>query len=148
MEKEKYLCPCCQADISDYVHKQIVRHNHQKSMTSTNRKITKRKREELNKAGAERLVKWMKDHPEESNRQRLAAQRCRTADSFARQAKTVRETAKKKTLKFAELVFEARNAGRGITPEVEIELMEKARQIVREENRAERKARRKAAAKK
>ena len=98
----------------------------------------------MNRASQARLRKWRQEHPGESRAKALVASRSRTADSFARQAKTVRETVQKKSVKFAELLFEAKASGRTITPELEAELMERARKIIREENRAERIARKKA----
>ena len=148
MEKEKILCPCCKEEITGFVHDQIVLYNRRKQIYAAKKKITKEQRAEMNKASLERLRKWRFEHPVESRKKALAASRARTADSFARQAQTVRETAQKKSVKFAELLYEARESGKTITPELESELMERARKIVREENRAERIARRKAAAKK
>ena len=90
------------------------------------------------------LSKWRKENPEKARQMGIAALRCRTAESFARQANTLRETAKKKSVKFAELLSMAKEAGREITPELEAELMELARKIITEENRAARAARKKA----
>lgn len=148
MEKETILCPCCNAEITVFVREQIALHNRRKQLALSKKKITRAQREAMNKAGRERLRKWRMEHPEEVRKRAAAASRARTADSFVRQAQTIRETTHKKTVKFAELLYEARAAGREITPKLEAELMERARKIVREENRAERIARKKAAAKK
>ena len=148
MEKEKIFCPCCKDEITGFVHDQIVLYNRRKQVSAAKKKITKEQRAKMNKASLERLRKWRLEHPVESRKKALAASRSRTADSFARQAQTVRETAQKKSVKFAELLYEAKTAGLEITSKLESELMERARKIVQEENRAERIARKKAAAKK
>ena len=149
MEKEKCFCPHCHAEITDFMHDAIVRYNRRKQLEAAKKKgITKEQRKAMNRASADRLRKWLHEHPEEVRKKAAAASHSRTADSFARQGQTIRETLHRKSLKFAELLYEARIAGKEITPELETSLMEKARKIIREENRAERIARRKAAAKK
>lgn len=148
MEKEKILCPHCNAEITRFVREQIALHNRRKQLSSAKKKITKEQREKMNKASQDRLRKWRMEHPEEARKKAAAASHARTAESFARQAQTVRETVHKKSVKFAELLYEAKVSGKEITPELESELMERARNIIREENRAERIARKKASAKK
>ena len=144
MEKDKCFCPCCHAEITGFVHDQIVLYNRRKQVAAAKGGITRERRDEMNRASLERLRKWRLEHPGESREKALAASRARTAESFARQARTVRETAQKKSVKFAELLYEAKAAGREITPELEAELMGRAREIVKAENRAERIARKKA----
>lgn len=148
MEKGKCFCPFCNADITGFMHKQVIVYNRRRYALAARRKITKKSREEITRASQARLRKWQIEHPEETRRKAAAASRTRTADSFARQARTIRETLQRKSVKFAELLYEARSKGQEITPDIEVELMERARQIVKEENRVQRIARKKAAAKK
>lgn len=148
MEKEKCFCPFCNADITDFMHDRIVLYNRRRQIATAKGRITKEKREEMTRASQARLHKWQLEHPEETRRKAAAASRTRTADSFARQARTIRETLHRKSVKFAKLLYEARSKGVVITPDLEVELLERARQIVKDENRVQRIARKKAAAKK
>lgn len=142
--EEKCICPCCGADVTEFMHEQVIRHLRRKQVVEAKKKITREQRAEMTRASQERLRKWRLEHPEEAREKALAASRARTSDSFERQAQTVRDTARKKTLKFAELLYAAKESGALITPELESELMEKARELVKADNKAERTARKKA----
>lgn len=142
MKTEKYICPCCGGDISGFVHESVVkyirRRNTEKALAAQRR--TPEMREAMNRSSAARLKKWREENPELASALAAKAKDCRTAETFARQSETIKETIRRKTLKFAELVFEAKTAGREITPELETELMIRARDIVKAELRAERRA--------
>ena len=146
VKKEKYICPCCGRDISGYVWESVVkyirRRNAEKALAAQGRDPVKRA--EALRQSAARLQKWREENPELVSQLAAKAKSCRTADSFARQSETIKETLRRKTLKFAELVMEAKNAGREITPEVETELLLRAREIVKAELKAERRAAKKA----
>lgn len=140
--KEEYICPCCGKDISEYVHESVVkyirRRNVEKARAERNR--DPEVREEMNRQSAERLHKWRKANPKLVRAISARAKDCRTAETFARQSETMKETIRRKTVKFAQLVLEAKNAGREITPELEKQLLLQARDIVRSELKAERRA--------
>ncbi len=144
MKYEKCNCPYCNSDITDFVHEQVVLYNRRKQVALAKQKITPERREEMTRASQERLRRWRLEHPEEVKAKAMAASRARTAESFARQAQTVRDTAQKKSVKFAELLFAARESGIEMTSELERELMKKASEIVKAENRAARIALKKA----
>lgn len=144
MNSEKCQCPFCQADISEFVREMIKQYNQQQSAAKARAAITPEIREKMTRQSCERLQQWKKDNPERARASALNASHARTAESFARQRETVKETARKKSIKFAELLFEARTAGREITPEVETELMAQAAKIVKEENKQAKKNAKKA----
>lgn len=146
MKRETYICPCCGAEISDFVHESVIkyirRRNTEKALAAQRR--IPEVREAMNRSSAERLQKWREENPERASALAARAKDCRTAETFARQSATIRDTNRRKSLKFAELVFEAKSAGREITPELESELLLRARELVRAELKAERRAAKKA----
>lgn len=144
MEKEVYTCPCCGGDISEFVRQSIMLHVRRQQAAVARSGISSEKRAAMIKDSQARLKKWREENPEKVREKAAAASHARTPESFARQAQTVRETAQRKTMKFAELLFAAKESGREITPDVERELMEKARQIIKDENRRNRVNRKKA----
>jgi len=147
MKTEKYICPCCGGDISGFVRESVIRYirrrNTEKALAAQRR--TPEMREAMNRSSAERLKKWREENPELASRLAEKAKNCRTAETFARQSETIKDTIRRKSLKFAELVFEAKTAGREITPELESELLDRARELVRAELKAERRAAKKKA---
>lgn len=138
MKKEKICCPCCGTDLTAYMHEAVVSYMRQKHMEKVNQALTKEQREQRIKSSGERLKKWRLDNPEAARNNAIRASSSRTEETFKRQGKTIRETARKKAIKFAELLAEAKNAGIELTLEVETRLMSQASEIIRAENRAER----------
>ena len=136
----EYICPCCGKNISDFVAEEIKRHTQQRVAQKMREGITPERRAEMNAASRERIKKWRAENPDKSREYALNASRSRTAETFARQRETIKDTARRKTLKFAELLFEEQKKGVVITPEVENSLMQKAREIIKEENKSRKKA--------
>lgn len=137
--KSEYICPCCGENITEFVRKEIKLYNKRRVAESMRAKITPEKRAEMNLASGKRLAKWNKDNPEKSRANALKASRSRTAETFARQKEAVKDTARRKTLKFAELLFEEQKKGTVITADIENILMQKAKEIIREENKKRKK---------
>lgn len=144
MEENKCTCPHCQQDISEFVQQLIDLRIKQIKAANARKGISPEQRAKIRKESLERILKWGRENPEKVKANALKASKARTAESFARQRKAVKETLIKKNMKFAELLFEAKNSGVTITPEVEIELLQKATKIVKEENKAAKKAAKKA----
>lgn len=142
MKTEKYICPCCGEDITEYVGESVVkyirRRNTEKALAAQRR--TPEMRAAMDRRSAARLKKWREENPELASQLAAKAGNCRTAETFARQSETIKATIRRKSLKFAELVYEAKMSGREITPEVESELLVRAREIVKAELAAERRA--------
>lgn len=145
MEENKCTCPHCQQDISEFVQQLIDLRIKQIKAANARKGISPEQRAKIRKESLERILKWGRENPEKVKANALKASKARTAESFARQRKAVKETLIKKNMKFAELLFEAKNSGVTITPEVEIELLQKATKIVKEENKEAKKAAKKAA---
>lgn len=144
MEENKCTCPHCQQDITEFVQQLIDLRIKQIKAANARKGISPEQRAKIRKESLERILKWGRENPEKVKANALKASKARTAESFARQRKAVKETLIKKNMKFAELLFEAKNSGVTITPEVEIELLQKATKIVKEENKAAKKAAKKA----
>lgn len=138
MEK-KYLCPCCGEDIGDFVKECIKTYNKQRVAANMRKKITPERRAEMNAASCERIKKWRKNNPEKTREFALKASRSRTAESFARQKEAIKDTARRKTLKFAELLFTEQQKGTVITAEIENQLMLRAKEIIKQENKENKK---------
>lgn len=142
MEDEKYICPHCGEDMSDFVHAEIIKYvrrkNAEKALAAQRKKPEVR--EQMNKKGSERLRKWREQNPKQASALAEKAKNSRTEDTFARQSVTIRETNRRKSLKFAELIMAAKLEGKTITAELETELLTKAREVVKAELKAERKA--------
>ena len=131
MEENKCFCPHCQQDITALVRELIAKQIEQKK---TYQHVSPERRAQALAEGGERLKMWRQEKPEEVKKQALKASKARTAESFARQKETVKETLIKKQIKFAELLFEAKEQGKEITHELETALLQKATQIIKEEN--------------
>ncbi len=146
MKDKVYECPCCGKDISEFVHQEIVLHNRRANAEKARRAQNKdpEMRKKLTQASAERLEKWRKENPDKLRNITIKASRSRTQETFARQAESLKETARRKMLKFAELLSEAQRANLPITPERQEELTKKASELVRAEIKAERLAAKKA----
>lgn len=144
MEENKCTCPHCQQDITEFVQKLIDLRIKQIKAANARKGISPEQRAKIRKESLERILKWGRENPEKVKANALKASKARTAESFARQRKAVKETLIKKNMKFAELLFEAKNSGVTITPEVEVELLQKATRLVKEENKAAKKAAKKA----
>jgi hypothetical protein len=96
------------------------------------------------KMGAENLAKWREENKKAVKTNAKKASKARTAETFARQSETIKNTIRRKSIRFAELMLKAKNSGKEITPQLETELMDKARLMVKEELKQERKAAKKA----
>lgn len=137
--KEKYLCPCCGEDISEFVHQEITQYNKRRVAEKMRQSITPERRAEMNEASRKRLKEWAENNPEQMRANAAKASKSRTAESFARQRESIKSTSRRKVLKFAELLFEEQKKGTVITPDVENALMQKAKEIVKEENKSRKK---------
>lgn len=144
MEENKCTCPFCQQDITEIVQKLVKLRIKQTNAEKARKSISPEQREKNRKASLERMQKWGRENPEKVKANAIKASHARTAESFSKQRKAVKETLIKKNMKFAELLFEAKNSGVTITPEVEIELLQKATKLVKEENKAAKKEAKKA----
>jgi hypothetical protein len=140
MEENKCTCPHCQQDISEFVQQLIDLRIKQIKAANARKGISPEQRAKIRKESLERILKWGRENPEKVKANALKASKARTAESFARQRKAVKETIIKKNMKFAELLFEAKNSGVTITPEIEVDLLQKATRLVKEENKAAKKA--------
>lgn len=145
METNKCTCPYCQQDISELVQSlvnlRIKQINAEKARKSISPEQKAKNREERIK----RMKDWRKANPEKVKEHALKASQARTAESFAKQKATVRETLLKKNIKFAELLFEAKMSGQELTNELKNQLLQKATQLVKEENKQAKRQPKKAA---
>ena len=128
-----FICPCCNQDITEAVKKM----QSQARAAHARSKITPEQRAKNNAKGAAELKKWRENNPEEARKSAERASKARTAESFARQSISIKETIRQKTLKFAELLWDAREKGIEITAEVEAELMQKAKELVKSEKKSQ-----------
>ena len=142
MKDEKYICPCCGADLGEFVHESVVkyirRRNAEKALAA--RMKTPEMRQEMYRRGAAQLKKWREENPEKARALAARAKAGRTPKAFAKQGASVRETNLRKSMKFAELLMAEKAAGREITPEMERELLRRAAELAKAELKAERKA--------
>lgn len=147
METNKCTCPHCQQDITELVEGLVKLRLKQINAEKARRSISPEQRAKSLAESIKRIKKWGEENPEKVRASALNASKSRTAESFARQRETVKETIMKKNIKFAELLFTAREQGQQITPELETQLLQKAAQIVKEENKQAKKLAKKAAKK-
>jgi hypothetical protein len=136
MSEEKCSCPYCGMDIEEFIKQEIRRRASRKNAEKARAAISR------NPQARERQVagikKWRKENAEEMRKSNIHASRSRTAETFKRQSETIRETNRRKALVFAELLMAAKSEGKEITPALESELQEQARQIVKDQRKAER----------
>lgn len=140
MKEEKHICPCCGHDISEYVHQENVLYVRRKNAEKMReaQQNNPELREKLNEDSAKRLKSWRNKNPEEARKLGLKAQACRTSETFARQSDSIKETMRRKSVKFAELLLSAKMDGKELTPELQADLMKKAAELTRAELKAER----------
>ena len=138
---ENMQCPCCGEDISELVKTAVSQYLRRHKADAMNRKLQSdpEKRKRLTAESAVRLKKWREENPEKIRASAHKAQASRTAETFARQSETIKETLRRKSVKFAELLMEARDNGADVTPELHAELMKKAARLVKQERAAEKK---------
>lgn len=134
-------CPCCGEDISELIRREVANYLLRHKADAMNRKLQSdpEKRKRLTAESAVRLKKWREENPEKIRASAHKAQSCRTAETFARQSETIKETLRRKSVKFAELLMEAKDNGVDVTPELHAELMKKAARLVKQERAAEKK---------
>ena len=142
MSDEKITCPCCGEDITDFVHAAVTKRIRQINAEKMRRRQSNdpELRQQLNEASAERLKEWRKKNPDKVRAATTQASHARTEETFARQAATLKETNRRKAIKFSELLLAARTSGLKVTPEVESDLMKQASTLVKEAMKAERRA--------
>lgn len=134
-------CPCCGEDITELVRESVAQYIRRHKADTMNQKLQSdpEKRKRLTAESASRLKKWREENPEKIKASAHKAQSCRTAETFARQSETIKETLRRKSVKFAELLMEAKENGMDVTPELHGELMKKAARLVKQERAAEKK---------
>ena len=135
MKREKCTCPFCKADITDFV----AIYTHRKVIKAVNEGIDPEKRARMNQRSLDSMKAWREKNPKLSMYYAKKASKARTKSSFKKQAESLKKTYMMKSIKFAELLQEAKEKGEEITAELEKELMKKAAEIVREEKRQEKK---------
>lgn len=135
--KEQCNCPFCNTDITDFMHQQVITYNRRKQMLEVQKFITEDRRKEMNLASQKRLKKWREENPDTLKATAIKASHSRTSASFAKQSTTIRNTSRKKAVRFAELLFETKSKGIELTAEIEAELLEQAKKDVKEMNRLE-----------
>lgn len=145
MEKNKCCCPHCQQDITELVQSLVKLRIKQINAEKARKSISPEQRQKINQTSIERIRQWNKENPEKVKENALKASRSRTAETFARQRETVKETLLKKNIKFAELLFEAKMSGQQLTDELKSQLLVKAAQIIKDENKKAKKQAKKAA---
>ena len=145
MEENKCCCPHCQQDITELVQSLVKLRLKQINAEKARKSISPEQRQKITETSLERIRRWNKENPEKVKANALKASRSRTAETFARQRETVKETLLKKNIKFAELLFEAKMSGQALTNELKSQLLLKAAQIVKEENKKAKKQAKKAA---
>ena len=145
MEKNKCCCPHCQQDITELVQSLVKLRIKQINAEKARKSISPEQRQKINQTSIERIRQWNKENPEKVKENALKASRSRTAETFARQRETVKETLLKKNIKFAELLFEAKMSGQQLTDKLKSQLLAKAAQIIKEENKKAKKQAKKAA---
>ena len=145
MEKNKCCCPHCQQDITELVQSLVKLRIKQINAEKARKSISPEQRQKINQTSIERIRQWNKENPEKVKENALKASRSRTAETFARQRETVKETLLKKNIKFAELLFEAKMSGQQLTDKLKSQLLVKAAQIIKDENKKAKKQAKKAA---
>ena len=145
MEKNKCCCPHCQQDITELVQSLVKLRIKQINAEKARKSISPEQRQKINQTSIERIRQWNKENPEKVKENALKASRSRTAETFARQRETVKETLLKKNIKFAELLFEAKMSGQELTDQLKSQLLVKAAQIIKDENKKAKKQAKKAA---
>ena len=127
--------------INNFVALDFTKYLQRHKADAMNRKLQSdpEKRKRLTAESAERLKKWRVENPEKVKASANKAQACRTADTFARQSETIKETLQRKSVKFAELVMEAKENGVEITPQLHADLLKEAARLVKKERAAEKK---------
>lgn len=137
MTEEKCFCPFCGMDIEELINAEITRRARQKNVAKARAAVKKKPETKAKQLAA--LANWRKENAEEMRKSNIHASRCRTVETFARQSETIKETNRRKALKFAELVMEAKNNGIEITHEIEKDLLKQASNFVKTQRKAERK---------
>lgn len=130
-ENGKYYCDSCGEDITEKVHAEAVALIRRKNMKRVNKNKTPEQIEARNKAGEKKLREWREKNPETAANLARLASAARTPESHKKQAATLRINNEKRMIVFAELVYNAKQQGREITPEVHAELLQQAKDIVR-----------------
>ena len=138
MSEEKCCCPFCGMDIEELINAEIARRAKRKNAAKARAAVKKDPETKAKQQAA--LESWRKKNAEEMRKSNIHASRCRTAETFARQSETIRETNRRKAVRFAELLMQAKTEGKEITPELEKELQEEARLFVKAQRKAERQA--------
>lgn len=142
MSEEDFKCPCCGEDISEFVHAAVVRRIRQINAEKMRRVQNENPdlRRQMNEASAERLKEWRKKNPEKVRAVTTRASHARTEETFVRQGETLRETNRRKAIKFSELLLAAKQSGQELTSALQSDLMKQASALVKEEMKAERRA--------
>ena len=140
MSEEKFSCPYCGMDIEEFIKQEIIKRSKRKNAEKARAAISRSPQARERQAAG--LEKWRKENAEEMRKSNIHASRSRTAETFKRQSETIRETHRRKAVVFAELLMAAKSEGKEITPALEAELQEKAKQIVKDQRKAERRAKR------
>jgi hypothetical protein len=123
-------------DIEEFIKQEILKRARRKNAEKARAAISRNPQARERQAAG--LEKWRKENAEEMRKSNIHASRSRTAETFKRQSETIRETHRRKAVVFAELLFASRAEGKEITPALESELQEQARQIVKDQRKAER----------
>lgn len=124
-------------DIEELINAEIARRARQRNAEKARSAVKKDPETKAKQQAA--LSNWRKQNAEEMRKSNIHASRCRTAETFARQSETIKETNRRKALKFAELILEAKNNGVEITSDVEKDLLKQASEFVKAQRKAERK---------
>lgn len=134
MKQEPILCPHCGKDITEFFRLQEKRKQAEKMREALEKSDPERKRRSREKSLLA-LKQWRESRPKTVRALARAASHSRTPEAYARQAKTLRETYRRKAVIFAELLAEAKQAGQEITPELEKVLKNRAAAIVKAEKK-------------
>ena len=145
METNKCTCPHCQQDISELVQTLVNLRIKQINAEKARRNISQEQKAKNRSVRIQRMQDWRNANPEKVKEYARKASQARTAESFARQKETVKETLLKKNIKFAELLFEAKMSGQELTEALKNQLLQKATQLVKEENKQAKRQPKKAA---
>ena len=120
MSEDDFKCPCCGEDISEFVHAAVVRR--------------------IRQINAEKMRRVQNENPEKVRAVTTRASHARTEETFVRQGETLRETNRRKAIKFSELLLAAKQSGQELTTALQSDLMKQASALVKEEMKAERRA--------
>lgn len=128
MEEKKFYCPECGEDVTEMVKAAII--SHVRSQAASKKRRTTEKTIERNRKSAERLKQWQQENREKVAEHAKQASAARTTASFKKQGETIRETNRRKSVLFAQLLMEHIQNGGVVTPEVEERLMGDAREKI------------------